>query len=110
MILTPERAMAFSSDWAKSLGKLNDVALSLGVSKGNAAIAARHPEERLALGEDDPHPLADRVRVFVRKRENVAQEAFDGAGPSVFPAIPLVSSADSPSPPKAPRRAREGRW
>jgi hypothetical protein len=27
-----------------------------------------------------------------------------------FPAMPPVSLADRPSPPKAPRRAREGRW
>jgi hypothetical protein len=66
-----------------------------------------HPEERLAAGEGDPHPLPDRVQVFPGERENVGQE---GAGPSGFPAVPPVSLADSPSPPKAPRRAREGRW
>ena len=35
------------------------------------------PEDRLALGEGDPHPLPDRVRLFARERENVAQEGFD---------------------------------
>ena len=36
-----------------------------------------HPEERLAAGEGDPHPLRDRVRLFARERENVGQEGFD---------------------------------
>ena len=35
------------------------------------------PEDRLALGEGEPHPLLDRVRLFARERENVAQEGFD---------------------------------
>jgi hypothetical protein len=32
---------------------------------------------RLALGEGAPHTLRDRVRLFARERENVAQEGFD---------------------------------
>jgi len=32
-----------------------------------------HPEERLAAGEGDPHPLPDRVQVFPGERENVAR-------------------------------------
>ena len=35
------------------------------------------PEDRLALGEGDPHPLPDRVQVFPGERENVGQEGFD---------------------------------
>ena len=31
----------------------------------------------LHLGEGDPHPLPDRVRLFARERENVAQEGFN---------------------------------
>jgi hypothetical protein len=69
-----------------------------------------HPEERLAAGESDAHLIADRVEVFPGERENVGQEGFDALGPSGFPAVPPVSLADRPSPPKAPRRAREGRW
>ena len=53
------------------------------------------PEERLAAGEGDPHPLPDRVQVFPGERENVGQEGFDAL------AGPPVSLADSPSPPKA---------
>ena len=51
-----------------------------------------------------------RGRVFARERENIRQQGFDALSPSGFPAAPPVSIADSPSPPKAPRRAREGRW
>ena len=36
-----------------------------------------HPEERLAAGEGDPHPLPDRLQVFPGERENVGQEGFD---------------------------------
>jgi hypothetical protein len=67
-------------------------------------------EDHLALGEGDPHPSPDRVRLFARERENVRQEGFDVLVHRVFPAVPPVSLADSPSPSKAPRRAREGRW
>src|SRR4029077_7912356 len=34
-------------------------------------------EDFLTIGESDSHPLADRVRVFARERENVGQEGFD---------------------------------
>ena len=34
-----------------------------------------HPEERLAAGEGDPHPLPDRVQVFPGERENSARKA-----------------------------------
>ena len=33
-----------------------------------------HPEERLAAGEGDPHPLPDRVQVFPGERENVGRK------------------------------------
>jgi hypothetical protein len=36
-----------------------------------------HPEERLAAGEGDPHPLPDRVQVFPGERANVGQEGFN---------------------------------
>jgi hypothetical protein len=38
---------------------------------------ACHPEERLAVGKGPAHPLADRVRVFARERENIGQEGYD---------------------------------
>jgi hypothetical protein len=50
----------------------------------------------LALGEGDPHPLLDRVRLFARERENVAQEGFDALVHRAFPAVPAVCLADSP--------------
>ena len=40
----------------------------------HALLRLPHPEERLALGEGDPHPLPDRVRVFAREREDVGQD------------------------------------
>ena len=40
------------------------------------------PEDFLTVGENDPHPLADRVRVFAREHENVSQEGFDARRPS----------------------------
>ena len=76
----------------------------------HALLRLLQPEDRLALGEGDPHPVADRVRLFACERENVAQEGFDALVHRAFPAVPLVSLADSRSPPKAPRRAGEGRW
>jgi len=44
-----------------------------------------HPEERLAAGEGDPHPLPDRVQVFPGERENVGQEGFDALVHRVSP-------------------------
>jgi hypothetical protein len=41
----------------------------------HALLRLLQPEDRLALDEDDPHPLPDRVRLFARERENVAQVA-----------------------------------
>ena len=50
------------------------------------------PEERLAAGEGDPHLLADRVRLFARERENVAQEGFDALVHRVSPPYRLQLS------------------
>ena len=43
----------------------------------HALVRLPHPEERLAACASDPHPLADRVRVFAREREYIGQESFD---------------------------------
>jgi hypothetical protein len=40
------------------------------------------PEDRLTLGEGDPHPLPGRVRLFARECENVAQEGQSPAMPN----------------------------
>jgi hypothetical protein len=48
------------------------------------------PEDRLAIGEGDAHPLADRVRFFARERENVGQEGF--VSPIGFPPWRLRAS------------------
>ena len=55
----------------------------------------------------DMHAFPDRVRFFAREREYIGQESFDALVHRVSP--PPISLADSPSPPTAPRRAREGR-
>jgi hypothetical protein len=60
----------------------------------------------LALGEGDPHPLLDRVRLFARERENVAQEGFDALVHRAFPAVPAVSLADSPFAVESPVQGR----
>ena len=49
-----------------------------------------HPEERLAAGDSDPHPLPDRVQVFPGERENVGQEGSMRWSIG-FPAMPPVS-------------------
>ena len=51
----------------------------------HALLRLLQPEERLAVGEGDPHPLADRVRVFAGERENVGQEGFDAPVHRVSP-------------------------
>jgi hypothetical protein len=51
-----------------------------------------HPEERLAAGEGDPHPLPDRVQVFPGERENVGQEGFDALVHRVSPPYRLQLS------------------
>ena len=43
----------------------------------HALVRLLHPEDRLAVGKGDAHPLPDRVRFVSRERENVAQEGFD---------------------------------
>jgi hypothetical protein len=43
----------------------------------HALVRLLRSEDRLAVREGDAHPLADRVRLFARERENVAQEGFD---------------------------------
>jgi hypothetical protein len=37
----------------------------------HALLRPLQPEDRLALGEGDPHPLSDRVRLFARERSPV---------------------------------------
>jgi hypothetical protein len=49
------------------------------------------PEDRLALGEGDPHRLPDRVRLFARERENVGQESVDALVCPGWPGLPLAS-------------------
>ena len=51
----------------------------------HALLRLLQPEDCLALGEGAPHPLRDRVRLFARERENVAQEGFDALVHRVFP-------------------------
>jgi hypothetical protein len=51
----------------------------------HALLRLLQPEDRLAFGEGDPHPVADRVRLFARERENVAQEGFDALVHRVSP-------------------------
>jgi hypothetical protein len=63
------------------------------------------PEDRLAFGEGDPHPLPDRVRLFARERENVAQEGFALVHRGV-PAVSPASLADSPAEGPAPGQRR----
>jgi hypothetical protein len=61
-----------------SLGYSSAAQRAAGVSRlvPHALLRLLQPEDRLALGEGDPHPLPDRVRLF-RERENVGQEGFD---------------------------------
>ena len=92
------------------LGPLREAAQQTRAGQASEAYALflfLRSKDFLAVGDSYAQPLADRVRVFARKRENVGQE---GAGPSGCPDVPPVSLADSPSPPKAPRRARESFW
>jgi hypothetical protein len=51
----------------------------------HALLFGSQPEDRLALGEADPHPLPHRVRLFARKCENVAQEGFNALVHRVSP-------------------------
>jgi hypothetical protein len=76
----------------------------------HAPVRFLRSEDRLVVAESHAHLIADYVRVFTREGENVGQEGLDALVHRVSPAVPPVSLADSPSPPKAPRRAREGRW
>jgi hypothetical protein len=39
----------------------------------HALVRFLRPEDFLAVGESDAHPLADRFRGFARKRETVGQ-------------------------------------
>jgi hypothetical protein len=51
----------------------------------HALVRLLRPGDRLAIGERHAHTLADRVRVFARERENVAQEGFDALVHRAFP-------------------------
>jgi hypothetical protein len=42
----------------------------------HALLQLLQPEDRLALGEGDPHPLANRVRAFARESESIGQEGW----------------------------------
>ena len=46
------------------------------------------PEDFLTVGESDPHPLADRVRVFAREERERRPGRTQCADPSGFPAVP----------------------
>jgi hypothetical protein len=85
------------------LGYASAAQRAAGVSRlvPHSLLRLLRPEDRLALGEGDPRPVADRVRLFARERENVAQEGFDALVHRAFPAVPPVSLADSRSPSKA---------
>jgi hypothetical protein len=69
------------------LGYASAAQSAAGVSRlvPHALLRLLQPEDRLALGEGDPHPLPDRVRRFARERENVAQEGFDALVHRVSP-------------------------
>ena len=67
-------------------------------------------EDFLAVGEGDPHPLADRVRVFASASARTSAGKASMRWSIGFPRRTACSLADSPSPSKAPRRVREGRW
>ena len=71
-----------SSTALQLLGYTSAAQRAAGVSRLvlHALVRLPHPKERLAAGESDPHPLADRVQVFPGERENVAQARFPGAG------------------------------
>jgi hypothetical protein len=51
----------------------------------HALLRLLQPEDRLALGEGDPHPRLDGVWLFACERENVAQEGFDALTYRVSP-------------------------
>ena len=95
------------------LGPLREAAQQTRAGQASEAYALflfLRSKDFLAVGESYAHLIADHVRFFARERENVAQEGFDALVHRAFPAAPPVSLADSHSPPKAPRRAGEGRW
>ena len=74
----------------------------------HAFVRFLRPEDFLAVGESDSHPVADASRSSSASARTSARKASMRWSIG-FPAVPPVSLADSPSPPKAPRRAREGR-
>jgi hypothetical protein len=47
----------------------------------HAFVRFLRPEDFLAVGESDAHPLADRFQGFARKRENVGQKGFNALVP-----------------------------
>jgi hypothetical protein len=86
------------------LGYASAAQHAAGVSRlvPHALLRLLQPEDSLARATRTPSRT---VRLFARERENVAQEGFDALVNRVCPAVPPVSLAESPSPPKAPRRA-----
>ena len=75
------------------LGYASTAQRAAGVSSlvPHALLRLLQPEDRFALGEGDPHPLADRVRVFVREGENVGQEGFNALVHRVSPPYRLLA-------------------
>ena len=62
------------------LGPLREAAQQTRAGQASEAYALflfLRSKDFLAVGDSYAQPLADRVRVFARKRENVGQEGFD---------------------------------
>jgi hypothetical protein len=49
----------------------------------HALVVLPHPENRLAIGQGDPHAFPDRVRVLARERENIGQEGGRSLAPGL---------------------------
>jgi hypothetical protein len=83
-------------------------------SKLAIAIAVAGPLAAATVGESFATPVPSSA-VAVKAAApaaatDVQYRTYFDYGPSGFPAVPPVSLADRPSPPKAPHRVREGRW
>ena len=89
----PERQDARSPAALQLLGYASAAQRAAGVSRlvPHALLRLLQPEDRLALGEGDPHRLPDRVRLFARERENVGQESVDALVCPGWPGLPLAS-------------------
>jgi hypothetical protein len=74
----------------------------------HALVRLLRPGDRLAIREHR-HPLADRVQVFPRERENVGQEGLDALVRRALPAMPPVGPALSLTPSRYAGQARGAR-